>query len=538
MTPRNISRPPSSDLYTPSTGLNPSTEMDQVLKARKMSSASARRKKFQERQQQQALDREKLAEHKRRILIYDHMAEHVSDSTDEADGQNSADEVDMDAERSDRESSVETSSERSILTPDELAQNRAAFGKQTSSGSDQVAGLKIQIPDDEEMLQQLEVDDVHVVVPPSPKPLLQASLASWSDFRYDRYSVVLDSPLSEALSPELDNEETFSPIETATPISYQQPKSRPSLISIVSLTHRGKRRTASMQSPLSQTMPQTTERPLKRQSMSSVHSGFPAAEATLFQVPSLPENAFELIANASQESLPLSTKESTRSKADRKSSMPRLSTALNHARMSSIKSFIKTPTTATTPLPHTRSSSRPSSHMSRPSTASTSAADAYSVMKNSIASTSSSNLSSITRPATSRNASASMVGSVGSNMTALPSFPTLPADEEASDPLATRPAMQRKKSFSALRRRSESIGQAIKGLGKITTKHDPPVPTNPGLVTSKKPQPFDLSQFPTPPLPSPRLGKSSAGSFTSTRATSSGGQIGLGLRSMEGFRQR
>ncbi|KIX99446.1 uncharacterized protein Z520_05022 [Fonsecaea multimorphosa CBS 102226] len=512
--------------------------MDQILKTRKLSSASARRKKFQERQQQQALDREKLAEHKRRILMYDHMAEHVSEPTDGPDEENSADEIDMDAERFDRDSSVETPSERSILTPDEMAQNRATFGKQTSPGPDQMAGLKIQIPDEEEVLQQMEVDKVRVVVPPSPKPLLQASLASWSDFRYDRYSAVLDSPLSEVLSPESENEDTFSPIETATPISYQQPKSRPSLISIVSLSHRGKRRTASMQSPLSLTVPQTPERPSKRQSMSSVHSGFPAAEATRFEVPSLPENAFELIANASQESLPLSTKEPSRSKADRKSSMPRLSTALSHARMSSIKSFIKTPTTATTPLPHTRSSSRPSSHVSRPSTASTLAADAYSVMKNPAASTSSNNLSSITRPLTSQNASASMVGPISSNMTALPSLPTPPADEEASDPLANRPAMQRKKSFSALRRRSESIGQAIKGLGKITTKHDVPVPMNPGLMTPKKPQPFDLSQFPTPPLPSPRTGKSSAGSFTSTRATSSGGHIGLGLRSVEGFAQR
>ncbi|OAG45323.1 hypothetical protein AYO21_00671 [Fonsecaea monophora] len=512
--------------------------MDQVLKARKMSSASARRKKFQERQQQQALDREKLAEHKRRILMYDHMAEHVSDPAHGLDGDSSADEVDMDAERFNRESSVETPSERSVLTPDDMALNRAPFGKPPSPGPLQVAGLKIQIPDEEEVLQQMEVDEVRVIVPPSPKPVVQASLASWSDFRYDRYSAVLDSPLFEALSPEFDNEETFSPIETATPISYQQPKSRPSLISIVSITHRGKRRTASMQSPLSQTVAQTSDRPLKRQSMSSVRSGFPAAEATLVEVPNLPANAFELIANASQESLLLSTKESTRSKADRKSSMPRLSTALSHARMSSIKSFIKTPTTATTPLPQTRSSSRPSSHVSRPSTASTPGSDVYYVMKNPAASTSSGNLSSITRPLTSQNTSHATMGPTGSNMTALPTLPTPPADEEASDPFATRPAMQRKKSFSALRRRSESIGQAIKGLGKITTKHDVPVPTNPGLMTPKKPQPFDLGQFPTPPLPSPRTGKSSAGSFTSTRVMSSGGHIGLGLRSIEGFAQR
>ncbi|EXJ69873.1 uncharacterized protein A1O5_06946 [Cladophialophora psammophila CBS 110553] len=503
-----------------------------------MASASARRKKFQERQQQQALDREKLAEHKRRILIFDHMAEHLSDTAEGLDREDSADEVDMDNGRFDRESSVETPSERSILTPDEMAQNKACFDKRGSPEADRVAGLKIQIPDEEEVLQHMDIDEGRVVVSTSPKPHLQASLASWSDFRYDRYSAVLESPLSETLSPELDNDETFSPIETATPISYQQPKSRPSLISIVSVSHRGKRRTASMQSPSLPNVPPTSERPSKRQSMSSVHSGFLAAEATLFEVPSLPENAFERIANASQESLPLSTKEPTRSKADRKSSMPRLSTALSHARMSSIKSFIKTPTSATTPVPPTQLLSRPSSHMSRPSTANTQAVDAYSLMRHPAASTSSSNLSSVTPPLTSQNASASMVATANSNMTALPSLPTPPADEDGSDPLATRPAMQRKKSFSALRRRSESIGQAIKGLGKITTKHDVPIPTNPGLMTPKKSQAFDLSKFPTPPLPSPRTGKSSAGSFTSTRTPSSGGHIGLGLRSVDGFAQR
>jgi hypothetical protein len=57
-------------------------------------------------------------------------------------------------------------------------------------------------------------------------------------------------------------------------------------------------------------------------------------------------------------------------------------------------------------------------------------------------------------------------------------------------------------------------------------------------MTPKKVQTFDLSKFPTPPLPSPRTGKSTAGSFTSTRTRSSGGFIGLGLRSVEGLSQR
>lgn len=500
--------------------------MDQVLKARKLSSASARRRKFQERQRQQALEKEKLQEHKRRVMLYDHMADQVEEHR-----ATSADETDLDVGRLDRESSVETPSERSALTPDDMLVNRATFEPRHLPDTNAATPLKLHIPDEEEVLE-MELDENRVVVPPSPAPVLQASLATLSDFRYDRYSYILDSPVSEVLSPEFDTDETFSPIETATPIAYQQPKSRPSLISIVSLSQRSKRQTTSPQSPLWQTASHELERPKKRHSMNSVRSGFPAAEARLFEVPSLPENAFQLIANASQESLLLSTKERPKSRAERKSNVPRLSTALSHARMSSIKSLIKTPTSATNPRPF----SPTSSHISRPSTASISGADPSPLMRHHAASASSTALNSIPPPQTARSISGSIAASGGTNMTALPSLPTPPADQNMSDPLAGR--LPRKKSFSALRRRSESIGQAIKGLGKISTKDEVPMPTTPAVATQKKQSATGLSRFPTPPLPSPRTGKSSAGSFTSTRTRSSAGGFGLGLRSVEGLSQR
>jgi hypothetical protein len=510
--------------------------MDQVLKARKMGSASARRRKIQARHEQQAQDRQKFEQHKRRILMYDHRAERLSAHMDEMESAlpDEAD-ADTDAGESDQESSVDTQSERSAKTPDGMLQTKARLINPPLNEGHPVAALKIQIPDEDAALDELVLDENRIVIPPSPKPILQASLASWSDFRYDRYSTVLDSPLSETLSPELETDETFSPIETATPIAYQQPKSRPSLISIVTISPHGKRSTGSMQSPLSQTTSQSAERPAKRQSTNIVHSPFPAAEATLFEVPSLPVNAFELIANASQESLPLSVKEFPKSKADRKSSMPRLSTALSHARMSSIKSLIKTPTTpaASATANHRKSLSRPTSHISRPSTASIPAAD-MSIMKNPAALSSATNLISRTRPPTSHNSSSAN----NPTITALPSLPTPPADDDVQDPLASKPPMNRKKSFSALRRRSESIGQAIKGLSKMTSKYEVPMPMTPGITASKKAQPLDLSSFPTPPMPSPRTGQSSANSFTSSRTQSSGGFIGLGLRSVEGLSQR
>lgn len=516
---------PFPDLHIHRLTLETSNTMDEVLKSRKMSSASARRRKFQERQQQQALEVERRQQQKRMLMMYDRVAEDVDDLDDD-----SGDEVEQ---HFDRESSVDTPSERSVLTPDESFENRSRFRSLHKVETSSIMPLKIHIPDEEEDLI-MRINGNRVVGPPSPSPILQASLATLSDFRYDRYSTILESPLSDLMSPDFDTNETFSPIETATPIAYQLPKVRPSLISITtSSSTRSKRRTPSTQSPLSQTASQTIERPSKRQSTISMHSGYPAAEATLFEVPDLPANAFHLIANASQESLPLSLHQ-TKTRAERKSSVPRLSTALTHVRVSSIKSLIKTPTSAT----HSRSFSRSSAHTSRPSTANISGADGF-ALRNTAASNSTSNLSLKQRPTTSMS-----ISSIGSNsnhhpMTALPSLPTPPADDTISDPLAATKAMARKKSFSALRRRSESIGQAIKGLGKANPKHDVPMPT-PAIMTPGIPSKsvLDLSGFPTPPLPSPRTGKSIASSYASPMDRSSSGAIGLGLRSMEGFWQK
>ena len=99
------------DLHIPSANSCPSGIMDEVLKSRKMGSASARRRKFQDRQAQQAMEVQRRQEQKRRILIYDHVAEHLEGRDDSSS--------DDDEAQYDRESSVETPSERSVLTPDQ-----------------------------------------------------------------------------------------------------------------------------------------------------------------------------------------------------------------------------------------------------------------------------------------------------------------------------------------------------------------------------------------------------------------------------------
>jgi hypothetical protein len=511
--------------------------MDEILKSRQMASATARRKKMQERQKQAALDREKFEERKKEILMHDYRADRISRHMDELEDMRT-DDVAADIGRFDRESSTETRSECSVSTPDDSTLHRAQFEVPPILATSTTKPLKIHVPNEEEILQKMELDPDRLFVQPSPKPILQASLATWSDFHYDRFSAFLESPVLETLGPESDTEETFSPIETATPISYQQPKSRPSLISIVSTSQRSKKRTPSLQSPLSQTSSITPERPAKlskQQSNSSIRSGYPAAEATEFQVPDLPDNAFQLIANASQDSLPLSIKERRKSKADRKSGMPLLSTALSHARMSSIKSLMKTPTSMTPTTDHRRSLSRHSSHFSTKSMVSLVQTEtAQSAKETETPNPASTSTKSITTRPTSPNETASIRSRSSTLiMTALPRAPT--SDDLSRSPVESVASrhIPRKKSFSALRRRSESIGQAIKGLSKSTGKHDVPMPTTPGPVTpNSKSHSRDLSNFPTPPLPPhSRPGTSSAGSFASGLMRSGSAQIGLGLRS-------
>ncbi|KAJ4503750.1 hypothetical protein HRR83_008768 [Exophiala dermatitidis] len=517
----------SSDLHKSTPTFSGPGAMDQVLKSRELSSASVRRRKFQERQQQNALEREKMRERKRMMMIYDPVEEELDDF-----GASSRDEMDSGTRQCERRSSIETPSECSVSTPDDTFLNRAAFGQCSAYGANVKPTEMLEGGDDR--VPTAPNYSFVTIPPPSPAPVLQASLATLSDFRYDRYSVFLDSPISELLSSDSETEETLSPVEVATPVAFSLPKSRPSLISIACTSQHHKRITSPLPSPLSQSTSQQPERPAKRRSISSSHSGFPAAEATLLEVPDLPASACEVIANASanasQESLvlPLPSR-SSRSKGDRKSSLPRLSIALSHARMSSIKTLIKTPTTLT----GSRSSSRSSVNISRPSTACQPAADQILEGDDPMASTIANNLAHLQRSTTttSTSSTASQV-----NMTALP---TPPADDSPPDPLTAIPHMgpRKKSSFSVLRRRSESIGQALKGFGKSSTRAEAPAPlplaSAPTSTTPRKQYPLDLSAFPTPPLPSPRTGTSSAASFTSASIKSSDGAVGLGLKSVD-----
>jgi hypothetical protein len=301
----------------------------------------------------------------------------------------------------------------------------------------------------------------------------------------------------------------------------------------------------SIQSPLSQTSvaespppPFPPPRSEKRLSMMSTRSGFQACEAKPVEIPNLPDNAMYMISNASKDSLSQYSRHSHVPRKS-KSSVPLLAAIkTSQARMSSIKNIIKTPTHAR--VPSMIAASRPDSRSSgsRPPT---SAADAINDNYNPFE-TVPANLNEPTkrtsywpRPKSSHRPSTSGVSSISQqSVTALP-IP--PPEVMATDPTPQTPggSMRRKKSFSSLRKRSESIGQAIKfaAMKKPNSRPEdmtspPPVPLIQTPATRN--QSFDLKNFPTPPLPSPRSRKSVASYSPFPPSPRVGGPVGLGLK--------
>lgn len=506
--------------------------MDQILKARKMSSASARRKRIQEREQEETRAQERYIEHKRRIMLYDHLADRDSLRTD------SDEDNDSDASQHKRRESVTTPSECSVVTPNDTPTPPSVFEKvQSDTARSSVVPKKPQL---HLVLPDSSVDTTGFsIMQPSPGPKLQASLVARSDFIYDRYSMLIDlpnpstSPAETVSTPNLEYEDDHSPspVEIATPVSISLPKTRPSVVSISSRSNK-KRTTITVQSLLSQERrsqspqpPSPPARSIRRLSASSTRSGFLASEAQPLEVPNLPSNASSLIESAKRDSVALSLSGDGKKAMQRKSSQPLLSAIkTSHARMSSIKSMMKSPTH--NPCP-SASSSRPESRSSRPPT---SAAD---IMNDSFQAfeTVPANLydpptTPWYRPRTSYHPSRPSTSSTASrqpSVTALPTLPNLTSYNSYHGTTEAEPhpvQMRRKKSFSSLRKHSASISQAFKSVASKSTgtaghtpslsQHQqqdipslPPLPQPPTLVRPRQDSTVDLSSFPTPPLPSP-----------------------------------
>ena len=515
--------------------------MEQALRERSLSSASSRRKRIQEREEQRQKTRKDARE---RVLALQELSD--------CDSRSGSDD-DMPGSGHSRHDSCETSSEYSLNTPDHTPQ--AMYDKNSFADANKPT-LRVLVPETPVDGKQTESN-----VDSEPAPKLHASLATFSDFQYDRFSMIVDSPAELLTSPVSDTDEQESLCEVATPVSYSMPRSRPAVVSIVSSKGSNKkRRTSSATSSLLQqatqrsaTMPpELPARNANRLSQTSQKSGFLASEAAPFRVPELPSNAMYMIANASRDSLAISTHSveptTARPHSTRKHSMPLLSAAFksSHSRMSSIKGLVSPS------VPSPRASTHLSNIQTRPRTAVTADSMAFETVP--------ANLNDPLpppshhtrhRPTTSHSSSARS-GSVTALPTPPPQAESHTLQQRHSKPYTPREATvspelsaRRKKSFSALRKRSESISNAIKFVsGKSNGNRDSRLPPTPNANVPPVPAvrdshlSVDMSTYPSPPppVPSPRdqLRKSVTNAnysvFPSAAHHSGRGIIGLGIR--------
>jgi hypothetical protein len=517
-----------------------------------LSSASARKRKMQERQ-------EKLRESKQRNLEKRDTKEfrygfgYYSDEEELSDNEGNQNTFSPIAEAElDSSAAIASPSSAGARTPDDLpsppyvdamqawpdVETRAASaGDSAGEGS-----TKLDIP-----TQRGQHFDIPT--PSSAKPILQSTLNSRADFIFDLYSP--DFALDDALDPDLDLElpdlEPDTPIEIATPVIYSQPPTRPSMIcisvknptpsiisrhsgtqpSISSLqaapsTARSSKRPStisshytsssitSRKSVLQYPSPSLRSLPLplgydRRMSSTSVASGYPACEATPLDLsaPPVPSIRPEILANASRESL-LEGMEDRRTSSHVKK--PSVINSLRKSGLNNIMNYVK----------DVKAPAR-ESVQSRPATAASdrevneSNSKAYPPLL--------SNRDDYPAPLRPRTATAAPTRSWGENgVTALPTPPEPPMPSIAK---SSTFEVARKKSLSALRNRSSSIGKALRSASSsvvptVSTMHYPGKPSI--SVSSSESQwrsqsrkvSMDLASFPIPP-PSPlTIGRNSA----------------------------
>ena len=522
--------------------------MEELLRTRKLSSASARKRKIQERQ-------DKLRESKQRMVERRDTQEfrfgygYCSDEEELSETEGSHHTFSPIAENDlDRPAAIASPSTASPRTPDELPSPPYAAAMQAwpeveigvgSAGDAAGQGsTRLDIP--VEQGEYLEIQ-----TPTSAKPVLQSTLTSRADFNFDFYSS--DFPVDESLDPDLDAEipelEPDTPIEIATPVLYSQPRTRPCVISIsvkssapsihsrksstrpsisslqpatftpasskrpsIISSHYTSSSIASRQSSAhnpspslrSLTLPLNYERRMSNLSNLSTSSGYPACEATPLDLsaPPVPPIRPEMFANASRESL-LEGIEDRRASSHVKK--PSVMNSIRKSGLNNIMSYVKDNKTS-----HRESvQSRPTTAVSNREADDDSNTKAYPALVGS--------RDDYPAPLRPRTATTASTRSWTENsVTALPTPPEPPMPSIVK---SSTFEVARKKSFSALRNRSSSIGKALRSASSsvvptISTTHYSPRPSISGPLSETQSRnqsrkvSMDLASFPIPP-PSP-----------------------------------
>lgn len=414
----------------------------------------------------------------------------------------------------------------------------------------------------------------------STKPaMFTSTLNRPCDFRYDRFSTIVD-PVDLALKPEEEpsssssaeengdegSDEDYSPIELATPVAIRMPIKRPSMVSVVGTTvpqpgpqkfHVTNINTIMINRPKQPTpkptlKPQIVDTVPMPSSAVPTDYGFPAPRIKPVETITPSSASVFSVEPSSTRSLPGTTNTNAESNLKKKSSMPML-TKFTHARMHSLKNFMK-PQSISGPPPAVPSI--PPTHQARPSESVSSVFSIGSTHRSrqSVAdkllppsprrSLTEPHLpketETLQRPQTARNPSQGTITTLSnlsqSNVTALP--PPVP---EISSNWTAKPmpeehdhsALTKKKSFPSFRRRSGSLGQALRFGNSSKSKLpilDEPLPPVP-MVRAPTQESVQTPTLPTPPARTPRQARKSGMMYSPfPPPTQKGEPVGLGLR--------
>lgn len=545
------------------------------MKLKGLASATTRKRNIQEREKQKQMMREQREERQKRMVRYSEIY-----NTDSGSDQSRSNSPEHENDSTDTPS--ESPSECSIMTPDQSFSPDVEIKIHTDVT--QLDALT-QKGDDAETITKHNLLDRRRSKQKSSKPApFAASLTTISDFRYDRFSTFIepikqqDESTDSSSGSEGEDEEDYSPIEVATPVAIRMPISRPSVISVVSTgsSEQGPQKfsirnisTIMINPPkpkviVTQKEQEPTVTPASEQTPDTIphnDSGFLAAEAKPLEV-TTPSSAsvmsIEPSSTQSLRSLSTSDQSTNENVLKKKSSMPMLQ-KFRHARMNSIKNFIK-PQSISGPPPAVPL--LPSAHQSRPSESVNhilSAATHHPKPSISHKTRPSSPRRSLTepnllrvlpqdvrpqtarmqevRPQTARLPSQNSIASIS----ALPQPPTstrsvplqVSQPQQQSQSVDDEPNMNRKKSFQNLRRRSGSLGQALK-FGSSKTKSaapEAPLPPVPTISIEARESVENLS-LPTPPPKTPRnVRRSGMGLYSPfPQPVQRGEPVGLGLR--------
>lgn len=517
--------------------------MEDLLRTRKLSSASARKRKMEERQAKVRESKQRSMQ-KRDTNAFRFGYGYCSDEEELSDSESNHNTFSPIAEGElDQPTANASPSTAGVRTPDDLPSPPYVDEMQAWPDIDmRVANVEDPTGECSTKLD-ISMEGGNDLDVPTPKPIFQSTLNSRADFSFDFYSP--DFALDESLDPDLDLDtleidipelDPDTPIETATPILYSQPRSRPYMISISvknpapsitsrksstrpsisslqpacspprsskrpsvisshytssSITSRKSILQCPSASPRSLTRPATHG---KRMSNASVMSGYPACEATpVFAPPPIPPLAPEILTNSSQESLLEGMED------DKISSFPKKPSMINSLRKSglnNIMSYVKTPSRENV--------------QSRPTTANRETEKETRARVYSPFPPSRDDYPAPLRP---RTATAGSTRSWGENgVTALPTRPEPPI------PCVTKSStfeVTHKKSFSALRSRSTTIGKALRAASSsvVPTTTTMLYPNKSSISVSSsethsgcqsRKASMDLASFPIPPSPLPR----------------------------------